>query len=123
MSTRDQGERTTGTSRSREWLGRAWLAVAVIPVFFIPALAVAYALYDVMGYQPENDNAPFWVDLVCSIPAIAVFLAPCAAAVLYGRRATRDGDRRGLVPLVIGALVGLGFTVLSLVSLVAGSLD
>jgi hypothetical protein len=62
------------------------------------------------------------VDLVATIPSVVVFLLPCGAAVLDGRRSSTTGDRRGLVPLVIGALAGLGFAILSLVTIVAGTL-
>lgn len=70
-----------------------------------------------MGYQPGL-GIPVWVDLVATVPTIAVFLVPCTAAVLYGRRVNRVGDRRGLVLLCIGALAGLGLTVLSIVTII-----
>ncbi len=54
---------------------------------------------------------------------MAIFLVPCAAAVLYGWRGNRVRDRRGLVALVIGALAGLGFMVMSIVTIVAGTLS
>lgn len=100
------------------WVHRAWIAVALIPVFFMVAFAVGYALYDLMGYQPENDDAPFWVDLVCTVLILALALVPCVGAAYFGRRAHRVGDRRGRVPLGLGALAGLGLTIISFVTLV-----
>lgn len=111
-------DRRGEVSRSEPWVGRGWVAVALIPVFFFLAIAVGYVVYDLFGYQPENDDAPFWVDLICTIPILAVSLVPCAAAVHFGRRAADHGDRRGLLPLGIGALAGVGVTILSIVGLV-----
>lgn len=109
----------TGVSRSRSRVGRAWAAVALIPVFFFLAFALGNVLYDLFGYKPENDDAPFSVDLVCTIPILGVSLVPCVAAVHSGRRAAGSGDRRGLLPLGIGALAGLGLTILSVAGLTA----
>ena len=97
-------------------VARAWIAVALIPLFFLLAMAAGYLAYDLMGYKPENDDAPTWVDLVCAVPSLAILWVPCTAAVVYGRRASRGGSRRAMIPAAIGALVGVGFTVLSLVT-------
>ena len=116
--TKNEG-RHTEASRSGSWVGRAWAAVALIPVFFLLSFALGYILYDLFGYKPENDDAPFWVDLVCTIPILGVSLVPCVAAVYFGRRAARSGDRRGLFPLGIGALASVGLTILSVAGLIA----
>lgn len=122
MSNATQGQRPTQTSPAGIWRSRAWIAVALIPVFFILAFAVGQVLYSLMGYLPEEAGIPLWVDLVATIPTMAVFLVPCAAAVLYGRRANSVGDRRGLVPLCIGALAGLGLLILSIVTIISSHL-
>jgi len=122
VSNATQGERSTQTSAAGVWLGRAWIAVALIPVFFILAFAVGQVLYSLMGYLPEDAGIPLWVDLVATIPTLAVFLVPCAAAVLYGRRVNSVGDRRGLVPLCIGVLAGLGLLILSTVTIISSHL-
>ncbi len=114
----NQDERLGRTSRAGAFLVRAWIAVALIPVFFILSFAVAQVLYSAMGYLPEN-TVPLWVDLVASISALVVFLLPCAAAVLYGRRADRAGDRRGLLPLALGALASVALLVLTVVTIVS----
>jgi hypothetical protein len=59
-----------------------------------------------------------WVDATTTMVVLAVSLAPCVAAVVFGRRAARRGDRRGLVPLGIGVFAGLGLTILSVVNLI-----
>lgn len=73
-------------------------------------------MYALLGYEPANADAPGWVDLVALAPVVVVVLLPCAAAVLFGRRVTKGGDRRGVVPLVIGAIAGAGLLVLTIVS-------
>ena len=118
MSNATQGQRPTQTPPAGVWLGRAWIAVALVPVFFIVGFAVAEVLYSLMGYLPGNAGIPLWVDLVATIPTVAVWLVPCAAAVLYGRRANSLGDRRAVVPLCIGALAGLGLLLLPIVTII-----
>ena len=115
-------QRPAQTSPADIWYRRALIAVALIPVFFILGFAVAQGLYSLMGYLPEEACIPLWVDLVATIPTVAVWLVPCAAAVLYGRRVNSVGDRRGLVPLCIGALAGLGLLVLSIVTIISSHL-
>jgi hypothetical protein len=106
--------RTPG--ESGRWLGRAWTAVVLVPVFFFIGFAVGEGMYALMGYEPANADAPVWVDLVALTPAIVAVLIPCAAAVFFGRRATKGGDRRGMVPLIIGVIAGIGLLVLTIVS-------
>lgn len=121
--TTKQLERPTKTGHHTDgWLGRAWIAVALIPVFFLISFALSYLLYDLFGYKPEDNNAPLLVDLVVAVVGVAVFLVPCIAAMTYGRRAARDGDRRGLLPLSVGAVAACGLTALTLVTTVADAL-
>lgn len=122
MSNATQGRQPTQTSPAGVWVGRAWIAVVLIPVFFFLALVVGQVLYSLMGYLPEDAGIPLWVDLVATIPTIAVFLVPCTAAVLYGRRANSLGARGGLIPLSIGALAGLGLLILSIVTIINSQL-
>ena len=105
-----------GGSRSGDPVARAWISVALIPVFLLVSVVLTLFLYELFGYQPENADAPLWVDVVTSVAALAVLLVPCVTAVRYGRQASRDGDRRGLLPLGIGALAGLSLTALTVVS-------
>lgn len=99
---------------------RAWVSLAVVPLFFILAMAVGYGIYALLGYQPENADAPFWANVAAGVPALLLLVAPCATAVFYGWRANRVGDRRALVPLVIAGLIAVWFTVLTVLGLFAG---
>jgi hypothetical protein len=107
---------TTTPDGTGRWFGLAWGALALVPVFFLVGFAVGEGLYAVLGYQPENADAPLWVDLAVLVPTLAVVLIPCAAAVVFGSLARRSGDRRGAVPAVMGLLLGAGWLVLSVVS-------
>jgi hypothetical protein len=100
----------------------AWVSVALIPIFFFLALAAGEGLYSLLGYDPGSDEAPLRVDLLCGSLALVLFVAPCVAAVLHGRRAHRAGERRAMLPLVIGAAAGLYFVVLTVVTLAADAL-
>ena len=66
-------------------------------MFFVLALATGESLYALMGYKPENADAPVRVVLIADVLTLVVALAPCVAAVLAGRPASRGGDRRGVV--------------------------
>ena len=54
--------------------------------------------------------------MVTDLAATVTVLLPCLAAVFFGRRATKAGDRRGLLPAVLGAGAGLGWLILTIVS-------
>ncbi len=116
MSFEKHSPRVQDRSQWGNSLARAWVSVALIPVFLFASVILTLLLYDWFGYKPENADAPLWVDLVTGVVAIAVFLVPCVAAALYGRQANRDGRRRGLIPLGIGVLAGLAVTILTVVS-------
>lgn len=116
-SLREHLPKTVPPSRDAA-LGRAWTAVVLIPVFAFASFALGYGLYDLLGYKPENNDAPIWVDVVVALVLMVVFLAPCVGAVVFGRRAGRPG----LVPTVLGALAGVGLTGLTVVTTVADAL-
>lgn len=99
-------------------LTRSWIAVVLIPVAFVLAFAVGEGLYALLGYRPEDANEPFWVALVAGVPAIVLFLAPCAAAVRYGSKARAQGHRAAWIPVVVGAALGLWMLIGNAVSLV-----
>jgi MFS family permease len=80
-------------------------------------------LYGVFGYSAEQTDAPAWVELIVGAVALVLFLVPCAGAVFYGWLANRAHDRRGLIPLVIGGIVGTWMTVVSVITVVSAMLD
>ena len=115
MTTTDPAKRPTITDHA-PWLTRAWTAVALVPVFFFVAFAVGEGLYALTDYKPENADAPVWIVIVVDLAILAVALVPCVAAVLFGRRAMSTRDRRGALPLVVGAVAGAAVVILTVVS-------
>ena len=102
MSVREVHESSEPTAGdSGPCLRRAWAGVALVPVFFVIAFAVGEGIYAVMGYRPEDADAPIWAVVAASAVVLLVVLIPCVAAVHFGRRAVKGGDRRGAVPAVI----------------------
>jgi hypothetical protein len=103
-------------------LGLAWLAAALIPVFFLLSMAVGYALYELTGYPADTGEAPLWAELVVGLLSTLVFLLPCSAAIFYGRRAQQQGNRGGIAPMAIGVCAGFAVIVLTVVTVVGSRL-
>jgi len=116
MTPTNQHRHPAGTSSGGKVLARAWMWVALIPVFFFVGFAVGELLYAVLGYKPENDDAPLWVDLIASLGALAVTLVPCGGAVIYGRRASKTAHHSARVPIAIGMVTGAALLVLTALS-------
>ena len=110
---RSSGGRPTSLSSS-------WIALASIPVAFVLAFAVGEGLYALLGHQPEDATEPLWVALAAGVPAVVLFLVPCAAAVWFGTKARAEGHRAALLPVATGAVLGLWMLVINIVALFAG---
>ena len=106
-------QRSSMTSR---WALRAWMSVALIPAFLLLSVIATLLLYEWVGYKPENDDAPWGIELSISLVATVVYLVPCATAVLFGIRQVLAGDQRGWIPSGIGAVAGLSLLTLTVVS-------
>ena len=104
-----------GRPRAPGAVARAWVAIVLIPVFFFIAIAVGEGLASLLGY-PSGGAAPVWVTVVTDVAATVTVLVPCLAAVFFGGRAYKAGDRRGVLPAVLGTGAGLGWLILAIVS-------
>lgn len=111
-----QLDRPPAVATADTWIRRAWVGVALVPVFFLVAFAVGEGMYALLGYKPENADAPVWAVAVVSALVVLVVLIPCVVAVHFGRRAVKAGDRRGMLPAVLAAVAGAGIVVLTIVS-------
>lgn len=100
-------------------LGRAWISIALVPVFFFLSCLVQTGIYALTGHDPSTgDVPPLWANLAAGLPGLAILLVPCVVAgVVYGWRAVRSGVRAGMVPAVLAALVGAGAVVLTVANL------
>jgi hypothetical protein len=96
----------------------AWIAVAMLPVGFVLAMVVGEGLFAMLGYDSGDEDAPAGAVALAGGTGILVFLVPCVAAWVLGRRAVADGDPQGRAPALVGAVVGLVFLLLNLGGLV-----
>jgi hypothetical protein len=65
------------------------------------------------GYESgSSEPVPLGDALKAGIPALLVLIAPAISAILFGFRARRRGASNGVIPAVIGIVVG-GFSVLT----------
>jgi hypothetical protein len=106
-------------------VGRAWASLLLFPFAFAAAFGVGEGLASLFGYPAGGEEqAPLWVMLAASIPALAVFAAPAVLTTFFARRAARVGNPKGRAPMVIALAVAGGFIALNVVSgvitLVAG---
>lgn len=125
-TTTDRGPSTSPTGgdapvgpepRTRRSLSRAWVSIALVPAFFAVSFVVQTGIYAWTGYDPSAGDVPLSASLAAAVPGLAIVLVPCVAAVFYGLRASREGDRTGGIPAGFGALLAIGATVLTLLNL------
>jgi hypothetical protein len=99
-----------GTTHAGERLVWAWISVALLPLSFVLALVVGAGLVAFLGYPPASTEAvPLDVGLEVGVPTVLLGIVPGALAWLFGTRANREGDRRGLVPAIVGAALSCVF--------------
>jgi hypothetical protein len=98
---------------------RAWIAVGTIPVGFILAMVAGEGIAAALGYESSDEDAPARVMVLAGGAGMLVFLVPCLAAWVLGRRARAAGEPEGGTPALIGAVAGAAFVALNLVQGVA----
>ncbi|MBC7292238.1 MAG: hypothetical protein H5T83_13015 [Actinotalea sp.] len=82
--------------------------MALVPVAFVVAMLVGEGVGSLLGYDSGSAGFPpaqvFWL---AGLPATLIGLTPAVFALVNGRRAEREGEPKGLVPTVIGAVVAV----------------
>lgn len=96
----------------------AWTAIVFVPVGYLGAFLVGQGIAALFA---GPGGTPAWIRAVAATLGTLVFLVPCAAAVLLGRRARRDGLGAGRWPMVVGGVMGAWFVATNLVSVLAGA--
>jgi hypothetical protein len=92
--------------------------LALYPATLVGAFVIGEGL---VTLQTDDTRDPtFWEALLAVVPALLVFVVPGVLAVYFGRNAVRLGRPDGTAPAVVGAVIGLGFVALNLMSYVAG---
>lgn len=94
----------------------SWLSVLLLPVGFALAFVVGQGISRALGYPAGGQTPPGWLVWASSVPAVLAFLAPCAGALVYGRRAVRCGRRSGALAALIGGVLGGSWLLVSLVA-------
>lgn len=96
----------------------AWWSLALYPVTFVAAFVIGEGLSS--HFTGDVRDPTFWEALLSAVPALLVFVAPGVLAAYLGRTAVRLGRPDGMAPIVVGAVIGLGFVALNLMSYVVG---
>ncbi|EYR65010.1 hypothetical protein N866_19695 [Actinotalea ferrariae CF5-4] len=108
---------------ARRHLRHAWIGVALVPVAFVVAMLVGDGVASLLGHESGSAAAPsLEVFLLAGLPATVIGLAPAVFALVNGRRAEREGEPKGLVPTVVGAVVALYWLATPVLTGVAGLL-
>jgi hypothetical protein len=102
-------------------VGRAWRAGLLFVVSFVLAFVVGEGLATALGYSAE-DGVQLRPALLAGIPACVVFALPTLLVAHYGRRAVREGDPRGQVPVWVALAISTAFLVQNLAAMAAGAL-
>jgi hypothetical protein len=111
-------QRSAQDAAARRSLRNAWISVAAIPVAFIVAMVAGDWLASLMGYDPgSGELAPIGVMLTAGLAGVLILVAPAACAAWFGFRARRQGVASGLVPAVIGSVVGAAEILLNILPL------
>jgi hypothetical protein len=97
---------------------RAWIAVWTIPIGFVVSMVVGEGLFSMLGYESSDEDVPAGAVALAGGAGILVFLIPCVAAWVLGRRARAAGEPQGATPALVGAVAGLAFLALNLVGVV-----
>ncbi|KRF32398.1 hypothetical protein ASG94_18205 [Nocardioides sp. Soil805] len=95
---------------------RAWWSLLLFPVSFLGAFAVGEGLASLFGHPSgDSGDVPVWVMAVAGGPALLVFVLPAILAVVSCRRAQRQGNPGGRVPMRIAVGTAALFVLLNVV--------
>ncbi|MDO8107301.1 hypothetical protein Q6348_08855 [Isoptericola sp. b441] len=97
----------------------AWTGVALVLPALLGGMLAGEALMSALGYGGlDASDIPGWALLVTATTVTLIVWLPAGIAVGYGLRARRLGDPNGLIPAVIGVVVGVGFLLTNLLGFV-----
>lgn len=105
MSHHAMSDKASGSEGPHRDLRRAWIAVALIPVALVVAMVLGEVVIAALGYPSGGQTPPVGLQAAVGIPATLLLVAPGIMAGIYGLRARRAGEPRGLTPGVIGIAV------------------
>ena len=110
---------TVGQQRRTFYLAGAWIALVLIPVFFLLGFGAAHLPYLIWPYEEGSGQEPLWFGAITEAIFFAFLAVPVAAAVWFGRRANRTGTRWGWLPMGLAGAVVVFFVVVTVINVVA----
>ena len=110
---------TVGQQRRTFYLAGAWIALVLIPVFFLLGFGAAHLPYLIWPYEEGSGEEPLWFGAITEIIFFAFLAVPVAAAVWFGLRANRTGTRWGWLPMGLAAAVVVFFAAVTVINVVA----
>jgi hypothetical protein len=87
-------------------------------VVFVVVIVLGEVVIGALGYPAGGQTPPLGLRAAVGIPATLLLIAPGVIAGIYGLRARRAGEPRGLVPGVIGIAVAAIFLLQSILGFV-----
>jgi FtsH-binding integral membrane protein len=98
LSTRSSRQRlSAGPDDARRHLRRAWASLALLLGFVIGTVWVMNSV---------TWDLSFWASELVFIAGMVVVLLLAAGAILFGRRAMREGEDAGRTPVAVGFTIG-----------------
>jgi len=105
----------SGTSRAADVAyRRAWWSLALYPFSFVAAFVIGEGMLSIL--VDNASDAAIWQVFVAATPALLVFMIPGILAASQGRKAIKLGRMDGKAPALVGAVIGLSFVTINLVS-------
>ena len=105
--------------RRAYYLTGAWIALALVPVFFLLGFGAAHLPYLIWPYEEGSGQEPLWFGAITEIIFFGILAVPVVAAVWFGLRANRTGTRWGWLPIGLAGAVVLFFLVITVINVVA----
>ena len=122
MSHRAVSGKKSGSKGPHRDLRNAWIAVALIPVAFAAAIVLGEVVIGALGYPAGGKTPPAGLRAAVGVPATLLLIAPGVIAGIYGLRARRAGEPRGLLPGVIGIVAAALFLLQSILGFIGSSI-
>jgi hypothetical protein len=102
-------------------LTKAWLWLVAIPFAFVAGMVAGEGLITAMGYDFAGEEpVPLGPAALVGIPITLLVAVPAVMAYRVGMRAKAEGDPRGLIPALFGAIGATFFVLTNLAGLVLG---
>jgi hypothetical protein len=98
LSTRSSRQRlSAGADDARRHLRRAWASLALL---------LGFVIGEVWVMNSVTWDLSFWASALVAVVGLVVVLLFAGGAILFGRRAMREGEDAGRTPVTVGFTIG-----------------